>query len=225
MLGVDNMKNKTKEEMKTHHIDSYKNTIIEMIKNNTNSLVDDDIMSLIRKPPLDSMDLIQSKFLSMSKKNKIILNSDELSKILNNYRSRVLEISSKIKKIRITDLSKKITSTKLKDNEIIKINKKDFIQINKDIKKIIKEQVSLSIEKEILKHIDSVFAKNIDPKTKDKIIKDMTKYLKKNYLSQLMENIDIKILVKDTTLINNSKEQAERYLFTLNNSRLLNELD
>ena len=203
MLGVDNMKNKTKEEMKIHHIDSYKNTIIEMIKNNTNSLVDDDIMSLIRKPPLDSMDLIQSKFLSMSKKNKIILNSDELSKILNNYRSRVLEISSKIKKIRITD----------------------FTQINKDIKKLIKEQASLSIEKEILKHIDSVFTKNIDPKTKDKIIKEMTKYLKKNYLSQLLESIDIKILVKDTTLMNNAKEQAERYLFTLSNSRLLNDFE
>ncbi len=219
------MKNKTKEEMKLHHIDSYKNTIIEMIKNNTNSLVDDDIMSLIRKPPLDSMDLIQSKFLSMAKKNKIILNSDELSKILNNYRSRVIEISNKIKKIRITDLSKKITSSKIKDNEVIKINKKDFTQINKDIKKLIKEQVSLSIEKEILKHIDSVFTKNIDPKIKDKIIKEMTKYLKKNYLSQLLENIDIKILVKDTTLMNNAKEQAERYLFTLNNSRLLNDLD
>ena len=49
----------------------------------------------------------------------------------------------------------------------------------------------------------------------------MTKYLKKNYLSQLLENIDIKILVKDTTLINSTKEQSERYLFTLNNSRLL----
>ncbi len=219
------MKNKTKEEMKLHHIDSYKNTIIEMIKNNTNSLVDDDIMSLIRKPPLDSMDLIQSKFLSMAKKNKIILNSDELSKILNNYRSRVIEISNKIKKIRITDLSKNITSSKIKDNEVIKIIKKDFTQINKDIKKLIKEQVSLSIEKEILKHIDSVFTKNIDPKIKDKIIKEMTKYLKKNYLSQLLENIDIKILVKDTTLMNNAKEQAERYLFTLNNSRLLNDLD
>ena len=214
------MKNKTKEELKLHHIDSYKNTIIEMIKNNTNSLVDDDIMSLFRKPPLDSMDLIQSKFLSMAKKNKIILNSDELNKILNNYRSRVIEISSKIKKIRITDLSKKITSTKIKDNETMKINKKDFTQINKDIKKLIKEQVSLSIEKEILKHIDSVFTKNIDSKTKDKIIKEMTKYLKKNYLSQLLENIDIKILVKDTTLMNNAKEQAEHYLFTLNNSRL-----
>ncbi|MBQ6497856.1 MAG: hypothetical protein IJI58_03985 [Bacilli bacterium] len=219
------MKNKTKEEMKLHHIDSYKNTIIEMIKNNTNSLVDDDIMSLIRKPPLDSMDLIQSKFLSMAKKNKIILNSDELSKILNNYRSRVIEISNKIKKIRITDLSKKINSTKLKNNEIIKINKKDFTQINKDIKKLIKEHVSNSIEKEILKHIDTVFAKNIDSKTKDKIIKEMTKYLKKNYLSQLLESIDIKILVKDTTLMNNAKEQAERYLFTLSNSRLLNDFE
>lgn len=225
MLGVDNMKNKTKEEMKIHHIDSYKNTIIEMIKNNTNSLVDDDIMSLIRKPPLDSMDLIQSKFLSMAKKNKVILKTDELNKILNNYRSRVIEISNKIKKIRITDLSKKIASTKIKDNEVIKINKKDFTQINKDIKKLIKEQASLSIEKEILKHIDSVFTKNIDPKTKDKIIKEMTKYLKKNYLSQLLESIDIKILVKDTTLMNNAKEQAERYLFTLSNSRLLNDFE
>ena len=37
------------------------------------------------------------------------------------------------------------------------------------------------------------------------------------------ENIDIKILVKDTTLINGVKEQSERYLFTLENSRLFNE--
>ena len=42
-------------------------------------------------------------------------------------------------------------------------------------------------------------------------------------LKQLLENIDIKILVKDTTLINSSKEQAERYLFTINNSRLFDD--
>ena len=61
MLGVGNMQNKSKKEILEQHITSYKNAIIEIIKNNTNSLVDDDIMSLIRKPPLDSMDLIQSK--------------------------------------------------------------------------------------------------------------------------------------------------------------------
>ena len=41
---------------------------------------------------------------------------------------------------------------------------------------------------------------------------------------QLFENIDIKILIKDTTLINIVKEQTERYLFTLNNSRIFSDL-
>ena len=58
------MKNQTKEELRQYHINSYRETIMEIIKNNTNSLVDTDIMSLIKKPPLDSMDLIQVKFLS-----------------------------------------------------------------------------------------------------------------------------------------------------------------
>ena len=40
-----------------------------------------------------------------------------------------------------------------------------------------------------------------------------------------MESVDIKILVKDTTLMNGTKEQGERYLFTLDHSRLLNEID
>ena len=33
----------------------------------------------------------------------------------------------------------------------------------------------------------------------------------------------MKILVKDTTLINTVKETTDRYLFTLSNSRLLND--
>ena len=219
------MKNKTKEEMKTHHIDSYKNTIIEMIKNNTNSLVDDDIMSLIRKPPLDSMDLIQSKFLSMAKKNKIVLNSEELNEKIDKYRKDILKLSKELKEIRINELSDKVNAVKLKDNEIIKINKKDFNAINRIIKKTIKEQLIKSLEEEILAKIEQIFPKNVDSNLKEKIIKDMTKYLKKNYLNQLLENIDIKILVKDTTLINSTKELAERYIFSLNNSRLLNDFE
>ena len=125
------MQNNSKKDIRNQHIVNYKNTIIEVIKNNTNSLVDDDIMSLIRKPPLDSMDLIQSKFLSMAKKNKIVLKSDELSKILNNYRHEIIGLSDNLKKIRVDELVKKVNSSKLKDNEILKINKKDFTEINK----------------------------------------------------------------------------------------------
>ena len=215
------MHNNSKKDIKDQHIVNYKNTIIEVIKNNTNSLVDDDIMSLIRKPPLDSMDLIQSKFLSMAKKNKIVLNSDELSKILNNYRHEIIGLSDNLKKIRVDELVKKVNSSKLKDNEILKINKKDFTEINKEIKKLIKGKVNDTIQKEILDKVELLFSKDINSDIKDKIKKEITKYLKKQYLSQLIENIDIKILVKDTTLINSTKEQSERYLFTLNNSRLL----
>ena len=215
------MQNNSKKDIRNQHIVNYKNTIIEVIKNNTNSLVDDDIMSLIRKPPLDSMDLIQSKFLSMAKKNKIVLNSDELSKILNNYRHEIIGLSDNLKKIRVDELVKKVNSSKLKDNEILKINKKDFTGINKEIKKLIKGKVNDTTQKEILDKVELLFSKDTNSDIKDKIKKEITKYLKKQYLSQLIENIDIKILVKDTTLINSTKEQSERYLFTLNNSRLL----
>ena len=215
------MQNNSKKDIRNQHIVNYKNTIIEVIKNNTNSLVDDDIMSLIRKPPLDSMYLIQTKFLSMAKKNKIVLKSDELSKILNNYRHEIIGLSDNLKKIRVDELVKKVNSSKLKDNEILKINKKDFTEINKEIKKLIKGKVNDTIQKEILDKVELLFSKDINSDIKDKIKKEITKYLKKQYLSQLIENIDIKILVKDTTLINSTKEQSERYLFTLNNSRLL----
>ena len=56
-----------------------------------------------------------------------------------------------------------------------------------------------------------------------KIVDDITKFVNGTYQRQLLENSDIKILVKDTTLINGVKEQSERYLFTLENSRLFNE--
>ena len=39
------------------------------------------------------------------------------------------------------------------------------------------------------------------------------------------ENYDIKVNLNGGTLINGIKEAGERYLYTLNNSRLLNEID
>ena len=220
------MKNQTKEELRQHHINSYRETVIEIIKNNTNSLVDTDIMSLIKKPPLDSMDLIQVKLLSLAKKNKIVLNTEELSKLIDNYRNGVLKCSDKLRKERINELSNKVKSTKFeKENDTIKINKKDFTTINKNIKKIFKEQVIESYEKEILSKMNVIFDKKVEESIVNKVTKEATDYLKKNYQRQLLENVDIKILVKDTTLINNVKEQTERYIFALNNSRLLNEID
>lgn len=220
------MKNQTKEELRQHHINSYKDTVLEIIKNNTESLIDNDISSLIKKPPLDSMDLIQAKFLALAKKNKIVLNIEELNKLIDNYRNKVLTSTDKMKKERIVPLSRIVDSTSFnKDKDVIKFNKKDFIPINKDLKKTFKEKVLDSIENEIISKINIIFDKNINEDIKNKVSKEISDYLKKKYMKQLIENVDIKILVKDTTLINSTKEQGERYIYSITNSRLLNELD
>lgn len=211
-------------KLKMQHIDNYRTAVIENIKNNTSVLVDQDITSLFKKPPLDSMDMIKVKFLGLAKKNKTVLNTDELSNILDGYRKFLLECCEEIKSIRVSDLSQIVLKIKLENNnDIIKINKKDFTNINKKIKNIIKNRLDEGFNSYILKNIDNVFSDDLDVNIKNKIIQDLSKYIKSNYKSQVLENFDIKIFVKDTTLMNGTKEQTERYLFTLNNSRLLNE--
>lgn len=218
------MKNEMVDKIKKQHITSYKSAILEIIKNNTNSLIDEDIMALFRKPPLDSMDVIKVKFLDTAKKNNIILNDEILSKNIDLYRKNIIKCCSVIKKIRNEELSNIVSSFEPKDlKDVIKLNKKDFTSINKQVKKIIKDRLSMSFEKYIIKNIDKVFVDKVDDSIISKFIIDISKYNKDIYQKQLLSNLDIKILVKDNTLINSTKEQTERYIFTVNNSRLLND--
>ena len=213
--------NETIEELKNNHIKNYKNALMENVKNNTNVLVDEDIMSLLKKPPLDSMDVIKSKFLDLAKKNKIVLDTIKLDELLDGYRKDVIKCCVKIKKTRIDTLEKVIASIQLsKDTDIIKINKKEFNDINKNIKKIMKDQLQDSVEKIIAKGILSVFSSDVDDSVKKKISDEVIKFVKGSYQRQLFENVDFKTLVKDTTLANSVKEHGERHLFTLANSRL-----
>lgn len=213
------------KNFRIQHENNYRQAILDNIRNNTDVLVDQDIVSLLKKPPLDSMDLIKSKFLDCAKKNKIVLNTDELGILLDNYRTYLLKCCDEIKKVRICELSNKVEKVKLeKNNDTIKINKKDFTTINKKIKKILKDKLVDGYDSYILKKIDSVFLEDVNDTLRKKVIDDVSKYINGSYQKQLLENFDIKILVKDTTLINGTKEQGERYLFTLNNSRLLNDI-
>jgi len=210
------------EELKQQHIKTYKNAIIENIKNNTKSLVNDDIKSLIAKPPLDSMDSIKNKFLSVAKKDKIVLNTEELSKILDDYRKCLNKVLGDIEKERISVLSKKVEEYSFdSSDDVVVFYKKDFININKFIKKTVKDQLASALEI-VNKKIYKVFSKDVEDSVKDKFTQEVVKYLKSSYQKQLLDNLDIKVLVKDTTLINGIKESTDHYVFTLNNSKLLN---
>lgn len=209
------------QSLKDNHVNNYRKALVETINNNTIALFDEDISSLIKKPPLDSMDLIKSKFLDLAKKNKIVLNAECLTNIVDSYRDKCLEMFDKLKSIRIDELSNIVDNYHLeKDTDVIKINKKDFTMVNKKLKTEMKELIKANLSQEIISKIDKLFSDDIDPSIVKKITSDASKYINGNYQRQLLENIDFKILVKDTILINSFKEQSERYLFTLENSRI-----
>ena len=214
----------TLEKFRQQHLSNYKNAVIDLVKNNTDALIDNDIISLIKSPPLDSMDVIKSKLLSLAKKEKVILDSSKMNFILNNFRDLVITDFQGLKKIRNNYLVKKIKEFEpVRETEIIKIMKKDLDSINKEIKKTVKMSLNNNINNKLLIEIADIYDDQIDEKVKESIMKLFSKYMKTTYIKQLNENISIKILVKDRTLLSLVAEQGERYLFTKANSHIFDE--
>ena len=209
-------------DIKQQHLDSYRQALLDTIHNNTNVLVE-DITSLIRKPPLDSMDVLRTKILDCAKKNKIVVDTDHLNTLLNDYRMHLISCCEEINQIRYDLLSKVILKKKLKEDEVYQLFKKDFTSVNKEIKNTFKNQFENSFEV-LIKNFSNLFDSSVSNEIQEKMIEEITKFYHGNYRKQLLENFDIKVMVKDTTLINSIKEQSERYLFTLNHSRLFNDL-
>ena len=206
------------EKLKEEHFNTYKNAVIANIENNSTILVKEDLYSLINKPPLDSMDLLKNKLIALAKKNKIVIDNNNLDKILDAYRKKVIKEFDDFIKTRTTFYTNLVTNIKREnDSTTIKILKKDLSNYNKKMKKDIKKIIEDNTDSLIIKKAVNIF-KIDDPK----INSDLNKFINKTYLKQLLENVDIKILVKDATLINSIKEQTERYQFTLNNSHLFN---
>ena len=204
------------EEFKKQHLNTYKNATKEIISNNTKSLVEGDIISLVKKPPLDSMDVIKSKLINLAKKERIVLNGEELENMLSKYREELAKEILSLIEIRNNPLIDKIDSFEpSRETEIIKISKKDLDGINKNIKKEIKDIVKQSNEKLLFTKIDKLYESD-----DSNLSNNFKKFMNSNYIKQLNDNIAIKILVKDQTLMNGVIEQGERYLFTKANSHI-----
>ncbi len=211
------------EEIKKQHFESYKKAIIENIRRNTSTLYDEDIMSILKKPPLEAMDLIKSKFLDVAKREKQILNTEKLDGIIDDYRKAVTKSLNEMRKIREGVLIKKVENFEYKKTvNVFKLSKKDFVEINKNNKSILKQTIKKALSEQILDNAGVIF-KEKNPVIETEIIEEVGKFLKGPYQRQVLENFEFKVIVKDTTLINGVKEQADHYLFTLSNSRLLKE--
>ena len=138
------MNQETIEDFKQKHFENYKNAVLETLKNNTISLFDDDVLFLLKKPPLDSMDIIKCKFLELAKRHRTIIQADALDKILENYRKKIITYIPSWKKIRIEELQKKL------DQEI---ENKDKI-VNKNINTYEQEDgIDIYVTYEVLENI------------------------------------------------------------------------
>ncbi|MCI8547288.1 MAG: hypothetical protein HFJ38_00215 [Bacilli bacterium] len=208
------------DEIKRQSFNNYILAVSEIIRNNTISLIEDDIMSLIKKPPLDSMDVIKNKFLSVAKKKDIVLNTEIVDELLLEYRTAICNDILFIQDFRVNNLIQDIESfSPKKEYDIIRITKKQLSVINKKINSHLKKVVSEDISKYLIENISVLF---FDESCFQDIYEELSKYFRITYQKQFMENINLKILVKDTTLINGVKEQGERYIFTKMNSRINN---
>lgn len=212
MIGV--------EDLERQHLETYKNAILELIRNNTEILITEDIISLLRQPPLDSMDSVKTRLFNLSKRLGIVLDKEVVDSLLNEYRVQLIEKFSNIGEDRVHRLSKLVEDFfPKKESDMIKIPKKEFSSINSKIKKTSKEKIK-SANQLLLSGLPKLFKEDIDNECRIKVIDDMRKYLLGNYSKDLIENIELKIVIKDTTLMNSILEQGERYLFTKSNSHL-----
>lgn len=203
---------------------NYKNAIIHIVENNTKTLIDEDIASLIKEPPLDSMDLIKQKLLYLAKREKIVLNDENLKKLLSNYRMKLLEKLSDLKEIRNKPLIDRIVDfTPERETETIDLEIEDLTSIGKKIKSRVKKSILECNDKVLVEDIATIYKDTEDKEKTDNISQSFLKYMKTTYHKQLLESIAIKIMVKDRTLINGINEQGERYLFTKTNSHIFNE--
>ena len=204
-----------KEVVIKQHQENYKNIILDIINNNTNTLVKEDLMSLVVRPPLDSMDVIKTKFISLAKKNKIILDIEKLEVILDEYRYNISKDYLKIIEFRVKNLEKLMKKTNVSEGEEYKFLKKELNVIDKHIKDKIKIKLNECTDKYLISSIKELL-NNVTDNVYNKFSSEMIKYINKEYTKNILESIDVKLLVKDTTLINSVKESGDRFKLTLN---------
>ena len=205
-----------KEDILKQHKEILMTAGLELATNNTNSLIEDDIINGVIEVPLEAMDTVKQRVLNIAKHNNLILNSDKFSEVLTNYKNDLKKELRNIFK-RSIDIIKENYS-KMDDDkplELVKNLKKDLVKFNKDAKKEEKQVLTVLVKENLVSNLDLI-VKDSNSTFK----KDATKFLQTIYVKQILETIDMKILVKDTILLNSLKEQIERFVFTKENSHL-----
>ena len=205
-----------KEDILKQHKQILMTAGLELATNNTNSLIEDDIINGVIEVPLEAMDTVKQRVLNIAKNNSLVLDSDKFNEVLISYKEKLKKEFRNIFKKRIKlieDNYSKINDDK--PMELVKNLKKELVKFNKEAKKEEKQVLTSLVKEKIISNLDLIVKED-----NTTFKKDATKFLQTTYVKQIIETIDMKILVKDTILLNSLKEQIERFVFTMENSHL-----
>ena len=205
-----------KEDILKQHKQILMTAGLELATNNTNSLIEDDIINGVIEVPLEAMDTVKQRVLNIAKNNSLVLDSDKFNEVLTSYKDELKKEFRNIFKKRIKlieDNYSKINDDK--PMELVKNLKKELVKFNKEAKKDEKQVLTSLVKEKIISNLDLIVKED-----NTTFKKDATKFLQTTYVKQIIETIDMKILVKDTILLNSLKEQIERFVFTMENSHL-----
>ena len=202
------MKTVVKEDILKQHKQILMTAGLELATNNTNSLIEDDIINGVIEVPLEAMDTVKQRVLNIAKHNNLILNSDKFNEVLISYKDDLKKEFRNIFKKRIKlieDNYSKFDDDKPMD--LVKNLKKDLVKFNKEAKKEEKQVLTSLVKEKLVSNLDLIVK---DDNTTFK--KDATKFLQATYVKQILETVDMKILVKDTILLNSLKEQFKGFI-------------
>ncbi len=205
-----------KEDILKQHKQILMTAGLELATNNTNSLIEDDIINGVIEVPLEAMDTVKQRVLNIAKNNSLVLDSDKFNEVLTSYKDELKKEFRNIFKKRIKLIEDNYS--KFNDDkpmELVKNLKKELVKFNKEAKKEEKQVLTSLVKEKIISNLDLIVKED-----NTTFKKDATKFLQTTYVKQIIETIDMKILVKDTILLNSLKEQIERFVFTMENSHL-----
>ena len=205
-----------KEDILKQHKQILMTAGLELATNNTNSLIEDDIINGVIEVPLEAMDTVKQRVLNIAKNNSLVLDSDKFNEVLTSYKDELKKEFRNIFKKRIKlieDNYSKFNDDKPMD--LVKNLKKELVKFNKEAKKEEKQVLTSLVKEKIISNLDLIVKED-----NTTFKKDATKFLQTTYVKQIIETVDMKILVKDTILLNSLKEQIERFVFTMENSHL-----
>ena len=168
-----------KEDILKQHKEILMTAGVELATNNTNSLIEDDIINGVIEVPLEAMDTVKQRVLNIAKHNNLILNSDKFNEVLISYKDDLKKEFRNIFKKRIKlieDNYSKFDDDKPMD--LVKNLNKDLVKFNKEAKKEEKQVLTSLVKEKLVSNLDLIVK---DDNTTFK--KDATKFLQfTNYL-------------------------------------------